>query len=352
MANKKTRRRFEEHPTIPFSEWDVPAASDDPQAIDTFAVRQSADTNVHATLREGAPLSELDDPRPASGEADPTHRLLYYISLGSGSSGNCYYVGSQRGGILVDAGVKPDFVESSLAANGISMKMVKALLLTHDHSDHVRYAYSILRTYKHIRLFCTNRVINGILRRTSIPKRIREYHNAIFKEIPFKIADFEITAFEVPHDSVDSMGFSIAFDGRNFVIATDLGEIQSRAAHYIGHAHYLVIEANYDLDMLRFGRYPAYLKARIQTEKGHLDNMYTANYLRENFPAGLSHIFLCHLSKENNTPDKAFKAVCEGLTARRLKVGRGEETLSDRAADVQLTVLPRFEATRLYVFRP
>lgn len=339
MARRNIRRRYDDHPTIPFSEWDVPQVCDTPQ------------TAVPAS-RLDAPASELDDPAPDPDAIDPADRLLYYMSFGSGSSGNCCYIGSRRGGVLIDAGVKPEFVEKALADNGLSMKMVKALLLTHDHSDHVRYAYTLLRTYKHIRLFCTNRVINGILRRTSISKRIREYHNPIFKEIPFKIADFEITAFEVPHDSVDAMGFSISFDNRSFVLATDLGEVQSRARHYIAQADYLVIEANYDLDMLRFGRYPAYLKARIQTAEGHLDNVYTANFLRENFPERLSHIFLCHLSKENNTPAKAFKAVCEGLEARGLKVGRGDESLSDRSADVQLTVLPRYDATRLYVFRP
>ena len=226
-----------------------------------------------------------------------------------------------------------------------------SLLLTHDHSDHVRYAYNIVRNHKHIRLFCTNRVLGGILRRHSISKRIKDYHHPIFKEIPFKIADFEITAFEVPHDGTDNMGFSIEFDDRRFVLATDLGAVTDRARHYMSRANYLVIEANYDLDMLRFGKYPEYLKARIQTENGHMDNVATGAFLKDIINPDLKYIFLCHLSQDNNTPSKALKAVREALESAGKVVGNAAETILDRKADVQLMALPRFEPTRWFVFR-
>lgn len=138
-------------------------------------------------------------------------RPLYYCSFGSGSSGNSCYIGSAEGGIIIDAGLRAEDIEAGLAANGINMRHVKALLLTHDHSDHVKYAYALLRKNKHIKLFCTNRVLNGMLRKHSISRRIKEYHIPIFKEIPFKILDFEVTAFEVPHDGSDNMGFSIEY---------------------------------------------------------------------------------------------------------------------------------------------
>lgn len=343
MTKRSVRRKFENHPTIPFGEWDMEGAiseepgNDKADDIPTFS---------------SEPLRELDDPEPLPGAKDPSDQLLYYLSMGSGSSGNCCFLGSRRAGILIDAGVKADKVEEYLKANGIPMSRVKAILLTHDHTDHVKYAYTLVRTHKHIRVFCTNRVISGILRRTSISKRIREYHNAIFKEIPFRIGDFEITAFEVPHDSSDSMGFSVEFDGRHFVLATDLGEVQTRARHYISQADYLVMEANYDLDMLRFGRYPAHLKARIQTSAGHMDNNATAAFLAEIINPRLRYIFLCHLSQDNNTPVKAFSAVRTALENAGVRVGTAEESLVDRQADVQLSVLPRFDATRLFVFRP
>lgn len=291
-------------------------------------------------------------PQPKQEFADPSDRLLYYISIGSGSSGNSCYIGTRRGGVLVDAGVKTDVVESTLRANGIDIKKISAVVLTHDHSDHVRHVYTLVRNHKHMRVMCTNRVLNGIMRRHSISKRLKDYHVPIFKEIPFKVGDLEVTAFEVPHDGSDNMGFSISFDGRNFVLATDLGAVTSRARHYMKSADYLVIEANYDLEMLRQGRYPEYLKARIQTEAGHMDNVATAAFLKEMITPRLKYIFLCHLSQDNNTPEKALDAVRSALEEAGKNVGNAEETLADRDADVQLMALPRFEATRLFVFRP
>ncbi|MBD5310447.1 MAG: MBL fold metallo-hydrolase [Bacteroides sp.] len=330
MARRKIT--FEGQMTLPFEEWEP---LDTPP---TPPVRR----NVYAA-------AEIPQPKKP---VPPEDRLLYYFSIGSGSSGNSCYVGTRKGGILIDAGVKADMIESSLAANGIDMKKVVGILLTHDHSDHVRYVYTLLRNHRHIKLYCTNRVLNGILRRHSISKRIKDYHHPIFKEIPFTLADLEITAFDVPHDGVDNMGFSISFDNRRFVLATDLGAVTDRARHYMSLANYLVIEANYDLRMLLSGSYPEYLKARIQTERGHLDNNKTAEFLKEMINPALSHVFLCHLSQDNNTPQKALKAVREALEEKGLKVGNATNSLEDRECDVQLMALPRFESSRLFVFRP
>lgn len=281
----------------------------------------------------------------------PSDGLLYYISFGSGSSGNSCYVGTSHGGVIIDAGIRADEIEAKIKANGIDIKKVMGVLLTHDHSDHVRYVYTLVRNNRHMKVFCTNRVLNSILRRHDISKRIKDYHTAIFKEIPFKVGELEITAFEVPHDGADNMGFSLSFQGRNFVLATDMGEVMPRARHYITEADYLVLESNYDLRMLQTGRYPEFLKARIQTSYGHMDNEATARFLKEIYSNRLKHVFLCHLSKDNNTPEKAHEGVKKALEEAGAKVGNGMETLEDREKDVQLTVLPRYEATRLYVFR-
>lgn len=325
---------FSDQPGLPFEEWEEEA-----HAKGLSSPGQCGKTDLD--------LSEEE----IKGDYQQ-HRNLHFMSLGSGSSGNCSYIGTKRGGILVDAGVKTDEVQKMLSANGIPMSSIKALLITHDHSDHVRYAYNIVRNYKHIRLFCTNRVLNGILRRHSISKRIKEYHNPIFKEIPFKILDFEITAFDVPHDGTDNMGFSIDFDGRHFVLATDLGAVQERARFYMSRANYLVIEANYDLQMLLNGRYPEYLKARIQTQNGHMDNVATGAFLKEIVNPSLKYVFLCHLSKDNNTPTKALKAVRDALESAGKTVGNAEESILDRKADLQLMALPRFDPSRLFIFRP
>lgn len=300
----------------------------------------------------------FDDPEPSDDKELSTDssaerdRRLFYMSFGSGSSGNSSYIGSAAGGLIIDAGLRADIIESRLKGAGIDMRDVKGILLTHDHSDHVRYAYALLRNNKHLKLFCTNRVLQGILRRHSISKRIKEYHVPIFKEHPFRMLDFMITAFDVPHDGSDNMGFNIEFDNRNFVLATDLGTINERAQHYMSQADYLVIESNYDREMLLSGRYPEYLKSRIMAYNGHMDNSATAAFLASIWTDRLRHIFLCHLSQDNNTPSKAMKATRDALETRGLKVGHGENSFSDRQADVQLTILPRFDATPLYVFRP
>lgn len=278
--------------------------------------------------------------------------LIYYLSLASGSSGNSCYIGTSKGGVIIDAGIRADEIEAKIKANGIDIKKVHGVLLTHDHADHVKYAYSLVRNNRHMKVFCTNRVLNALLRHHGMSKRIKDYHVAIFKEIPFKTGDMEITAFEVPHDGTDNMGYSISSQGRNFVLATDMGEVHARARHYMSLADYLVIESNYDLPMLIRGRYPEFLKARIQTERGHMDNDATAGFIKEIYSKRLRHIFLCHLSKDNNLPEIAYQKVRTALEEVGAKIGNGMETLEDREADVQLTVLPRHEATRLYVFRP
>lgn len=335
------------HPRIPFEEFleekDYEEVNQENEKTGTREKKRSYPGRT--------PISELSRSKEEKAIDSSADSRLYYVSLGSGSSGNSCYIGTSQGGILIDAGLKCEDIERKLLENGIPMSKVKGLFLTHDHSDHVRYSYNLLRNHRHIRLFCTLRVLNGLLRRHSISKRIKEYHEPIFKEIPKKILDMEITAFDVPHDGSDNMGFSITFGEKRFVLATDLGAVTERARHYMSQANYLVIEANYDDDMLRLGRYPEYLKARIRTERGHMQNEATAAFLKEIINPRLQYIFLCHLSQDNNTPAKAVKAVREALESVGKKVGNAEETVEDRKADVQLMALPRFDSSRWFVFR-
>lgn len=322
-------------PQLPFEEWS----------------EESSDDIVTPSGGNAAGKSDLGiDEADLRRDEDPSRRL-HYISFASGSSGNSCYVGTDEGGIVIDAGIRADQIEDILRRHGVSMRHVKALLLTHDHSDHVRYSYNLLRNNRHLSLYCTPRVLNGLLRRHSISKRIKDYHTPIFKEIPFKVAGMEITAFDVPHDGSDNMGFSIEFRGHRFVLATDLGSVTERARFYMSQANYLVIEANYDSDMLRLGRYPEYLKARIRAYNGHLDNEDTAAFLSDIVNPELKYVFLCHLSQDNNTPAKAVAAVRRALEGAGITVGGTEERISDRNAAVKLMALPRFEPTRWFIFR-
>ena len=283
----------------------------------------------------------------------PVHDVptLRFMSFGSGSSGNCSYVGTENGGILVDAGVDYASVFEKLAANGVTPRMVKGVCLTHDHSDHIRYAYAISRKYNHIRIYCTNRALNGILKRHNVSRRIKEYHQPIFKEIPFKLGDLTITAFDVPHDGLDNAGFFIEYGENKFAMATDLGEVSDRARHYMTQADFLMIEANYDLNMLENGPYPEYLKNRIKLRTGHLDNADAARFVGEIYTRKLKNIFLCHLSNDNNTPEKAVTAVKGALEEQGVTVGDALGTLEDRDKDVQLMALPRYECSPWFVLR-
>ena len=288
-------------------------------------------------------------PKVDAGEVSDSR--VFYRSFGSGSSGNCCYVGTASGGLLIDAGIREDAVESLLKSDGIGMHMIKGILLTHDHHDHIKYVYKFLRNYKGISLFCTNRVMNGIMRHHNVSRRLKDFHVPIFKEIPFTVGDFEVTAFETSHDGTDNMGFSLQYGGRRFVLATDMGEVTPRAHFYISKANYLVVESNYDLQMLMEGRYPEHLKARIVTPKGHMDNDQTASLLKELWNKDMRYIFLCHLSAENNTPSKALIASMEALRSRGLTIGNGDGSIADRAADVSIMALPRLEPSRLFIFR-
>lgn len=279
------------------------------------------------------------------GDIPPAQLPMSFISFGSGSSGNSCYIGNPKGGIIIDAGVDADYVTASLKANGVGMEQVKGICLTHDHSDHVKYVYKLLRTNKHLRLFCTPRVLNGILRRHNISKRIKDYHCPVHKEFPFWIADMEITPFDVPHDASDNVGYCIRWGDKVFTLATDMGTVSERPAHYMALANFLMVECNYDLKMLLTGRYPEYLKARIRSDRGHMDNDVTADFLAGMHHPGLRHIFLCHLSADNNTPAIALAKVKDRLTDKGIRVGDNSGTLEDRSADLHLIALPRHQAS-------
>lgn len=278
--------------------------------------------------------------------------LLRFISFGSGSSGNSAYLGTDDYGIIIDAGVNPDKIEEELQRNGIEMRQVVGIILTHDHSDHVGYTYKLLRNNRHLGLFCTPRTLNGLLKRHGLSLRVKDYHKPIYKEIPFKIRELQITAFEVSHDGSDNVGYIIQYRHHNFVVATDMGYINDRAENYMKMATALMIESDYDSEMLRNGRYPEYLKARIMASKGHLDNKQVADFLRKGWTEKLHNIFLCHLSKDNNVPQLAFETAKKALLDAGAEfVGDGSESIESRNAPVQLYPLPRFDTSPLFILR-
>ncbi|MDE5725611.1 MAG: MBL fold metallo-hydrolase [Duncaniella sp.] len=327
-----------------------PALFDD---LDNFKERQDTGFDIippaemeKIAERHTTPTgSIIDDMPPLS----PTDKI-FFMSFGSGSSGNCAYIGDRQGGFLIDAGVDAKKVTLDLQKNGITMDRVKGIVITHDHHDHISQAYSLLRSNRHMKLFCTPRALNGILRRHNISRRIKDYHTPVYKEFPFTIGNFTVTPFEVMHDGSDNAGFHITRADRAITIATDLGCISPRVDHYMRLADTIVIEANYDLKMLLNGSYPEYLKARIRTDNGHLDNAVTAAFIASIHTPRLKSVFLCHLSHDNNTPATAFKAMTDALeTIGIQRIGNLIPSIADPIQpQINLIPLPRYDTTILY----
>lgn len=301
---------------------DFPGLFDEEESPLSYGVRTCGELAEKVRLTGGQSSFSLPEVSPLGPiVVKPVPNKIVFMSFGSGSSGNCAYIGDSLSGFLIDAGVEPKQVVQGLAEHNISMDIVKGICITHDHSDHMRYAYTLLKKYRHLRLYCTPRAMNGIMRRHSVSRRLRDYHVSIYKEIPFTLGNFTITAFEVMHDGTDNAGFYVQHDDRAFAIATDLGCISDRADYYMRRADYIMIESNYDLNMLLFGRYPEYLKSRIRNVNGHLDNKMTAEYIARVYTERLKYIFLCHLSQDNNTPEIAIDESRKALEALGLKVG-------------------------------
>lgn len=336
-----------------------PSLFDEPALIEKF--RSPQPEEPHPSIRDF--VVEVSRTRHGSGtaarstlEMDPSvlhpASTLSFMSFGSGSSGNCAYIGDETGGVLIDAGIEPDEVKAALKANGLSMNDIKGICLTHDHSDHVRYVYSLVRKHQHIGVYCTPRILQGLLRRHSISRRLKDYYKPIYKEFSFRIGNFEITPFDVSHDGSDNVGFFITCGDHRFAVATDLGCITDRVEYYMRQAHHIMIESNYDADMLRTGPYPLYLKSRIAAATGHLDNAVTARFVASLAGGPLRNIFLCHLSHDNNLPDIAVEAVRTALIeAGAGGVGDASGSPEARECAVQLMALPRFDATPLMKLR-
>lgn len=245
-----------------------------------------------------------------------------FCSFASGSSGNCYYVGREEEGILVDAGVNAKTLVSRMKENNVKVDDIKAILLTHDHIDHVLGLELFLKNspipiYAHPD--CLQSLHEG--------KATRNLDPSLFHEIepmqPFELTGISIEAFPVMHDGRGAMGYYFNYEGHTLTIATDIGMLDRIVKEQIRRSENIVIESNYDPEMLEKGRYPYFLKQRISGPFGHLSNEETARFVAEIYHPEIKNIMLCHLSENNNTPDRAMKCLHEKLRQNHVILNPG-----------------------------
>ncbi|HLP06423.1 MAG TPA: MBL fold metallo-hydrolase [Paludibacter sp.] len=264
---------------------------------------------------------------------------LRFQSFGSGSSGNCYFIGNASKGFLIDAGLGVRTIRKCLRNLGLDFENIWAVFVTHDHADHIKAVGSLGEKYR-IPIFSTRQVHEGIQKSYCVTEKLYTSRKFIEKDETIEIGEFKITAFHVSHDATDNVGYTIEYKEKRFTFATDLGCVGADAAKHLVQSDYMVLEANYDVQMLTQGTYPAHLKSRILADTGHLSNDQTGMFIATNYNERLQYVFLCHLSRENNQPELAFDTVRNYLENEKIVVGE----------DIQLIALNRMTPSELFVF--
>ena len=246
---------------------------------------------------------------------------LIFRCFASGSSGNCYYLGTRRRGVLIDAGISARQIQKCLREMGLDFQNIMGVLVTHDHADHIR-AVGTLGERVHLPIYATELIHEGIDHNYGVREKLRTSRRYFKKGEPWELFGMQISTFDIEHDSTDCLGYAIDYQGQRFVMITDCGSVNDEMQAYIRTANHLVIEANHDEHMLLNGPYPTYLKERILSPRGHQSNDVCGQLLVKNWHEGLRNIWLCHLSLENNDPQVAYDTVAAYLLNAGIEPGR------------------------------
>jgi phosphoribosyl 1,2-cyclic phosphodiesterase len=249
---------------------------------------------------------------------------LYITSLNSGSNGNCYYAGNEENAVLIDAGISCRETEKRMKRLGLSMKNVKAIFISHEHSDHINGIATLAKKYQ-LPIYVTEET----------QKQSKLSHNE-YLLIPFsaykavQVGNLTVTAFPKFHDAIDPHSFIVASSSVRVGIFTDIGAVCKHLIKNFKECHAAFLESNYDEKMLANGSYPYHLKKRISGGQGHLSNVQALQLVMDHKPAFMSHLILSHLSKNNNDPE-----LVQNLFSQKIK-------------DVKIIVASRYEETPVY----
>ncbi len=230
------------------------------------------------------------------------------MTIASGSSGNCTYVGSSQTGILVDVGISKKKINEGLNDVGMDFSDIKGILITHEHIDHVRGLGVIARSYG-IPLYATEATFEEIKYINSLGSLDYGLFHSISPDEPFTIGDITVCAHSTWHDAADPVCYSLECGTKKISIATDMGGFDDYMVQALKGSDALVIETNHDIRMLQVGPYPYSTKQRILSSYGHLCNEAGGKLIRSILNDHIKTIFLGHISRENNMPELAMAAV-------------------------------------------
>lgn len=235
--------------------------------------------------------------------------MLEICAIASGSNGNCYYIGNNEDAILVDAGISGKQIINRMTEMGLDPFKIKAVFITHEHGDHMRGARGVNKKLQ-VPIYLTAKTYNGAY------KNMRPNSPQIFTpNEKIEIGDFTVYPVLKKHDAAEPCSFRLQYKNKNIGVFTDIGEACDNVKKHVQKCDGLFLESNYDEKMLREGRYPEFLKARVASEVGHLSNNQTFELLDKHSHENLQCVFLSHISKDNNTHEIAMKTM-EPLTER------------------------------------
>ncbi|GAB6146335.1 MBL fold metallo-hydrolase [Desulfocicer niacini] len=258
---------------------------------------------------------------------------LSVCSLASGSKGNAVFVSGGDSAVLVDAGLSGIELERRMAEKGLSPEMLSAVVITHEHTDHIRGAGILSRRYN-IPLYINRQTLQAASQKLGTLHDVQDFRCGV----SFHIGDLKIDPFSISHDAADPSGFTLEHGGVKFGLATDLGVATHLVKNHLRGCSLLYVEANHDPDMLTRGPYPWYLKQRVRSRLGHLSNAAAGDLVNEVRDDSLRHVFLAHLSHENNTPAQALQTFQERLNTPDLPV----EVAMPHAPGTLVSVPPLF----------
>ena len=229
-------------------------------------------------------------------------------SIASGSSGNCIYVGSDKTHVIVDAGISGRRIEEGLNSIGLKTEELDGILITHEHSDHISGLGVLARRYG-IPMYATEGTIEAIRNMSYLGKIPGELFKIIEADKPFSVNDLNINPVRISHDAADPVAYRIGSGNRTVGVLSDLGKYNDYIVENFSGTDALLLEANHDVNMLQVGKYPYQLKCRILSDKGHLSNESAGRLLSRLLHSNLKHVFLGHLSQENNLAELAYETV-------------------------------------------